>query len=641
MVVLSNAQSCSSHSSVSSHGAPCNSAPWGRWGPCSLPAAISHGAAPKAAVHAGKTPDIARRRPHSGGGKKGAARLRLPLTWHAGPSGQNDALPSLPSMSERSPDEDAAAARAEGREVAQRAATPVGLDELATPLLQDIFMLLPLDARACLAATCRRLRAIAEAQALWQVLDFGTVRHWCPPLTPAALAALLARAARHGGPCELSMLPAPNPRRPAVACRCSDPWAGMGPCVLCKVYNFAGPAVLESPPVCRRLAGGAVLAALRDSGAGANLLRLRAGEAHAFAPGDAAALAAACPRLRDGELVLLEEPSPYPWIHHRRPPGATQLPPGMLTQRCEDPARQERNGCLVVARAKTAFRPEEATLLSLRRAALNGTATSLNLSSCELHTGASVLATLQELPQFAALRCINLCGNRIANGASLWRELGRLPLLESLDVGNNPLGRTGAAALAEGVLLRAGGAAGGAAAQNPLAPLLRLDANGCELCDGGVAELARALPHLAALGVQRNYVGDGGAAAITSALQQCAPAPLETLNLADNHLSSLAVCALAAALGAGCAPELARLDLHGSVARDQGAEALAAALCTGNLPRLRALLLGNNLVGRAGAAALRDAAGACPELRGGKLDLHDNPCCERGGSSRGCRSSRR
>ena len=567
------------------------------------------------------------------------------MTWRpqAGPARHNAALPSprraRRSMSERPLD---ATAAAEGRAVAQRAPlSSLGtLAALPEPLLELIVTLLPLDARACLAATCRRFRAMAEAPALWRVLDFGTLLQRGPgvsatPPQVAALTQLLARAAAHGGPCELRLLPAAP--RPAVACGCATPWAGEGPCLACEEI-----AQRCGPPLCRVLAGRGLVAALRDSGAGAHVLRLVAGTAHAFGPTDAAALAAACPRLCGGEVVLLEPNNFRRHIWGPAPPWPVQarrevpLPAGVLTQRVDRAVGHVRHdGSLVMAHAKEAYRPEDVTLGAARRAAADalGTVptTSLVLASCALHTAAPVLAMLREAP-FAALTRVNLRGNRIADGAELWRELGRMPLLQALDVSNNPLRRDGAAALAEGVLLRAGGAGGGdaMAAAAHASPLLRLEANSCELCDGGVAELARALPHLAALGVRRNYMGDGGADAITHQLQLCAPAPLRALDMADNHVGAAAVAALAAALGAGCAPELASLDMHGSAARDVGAEALAAAMRSGNLSRLRMLALGNNVIGSAGAEALQAAAGACPELRaarGGKLDLHDNPWC--------------
>ena len=77
MVVLSKAHSCSSQARVSSHGAPCISAPWGGRGPASSRAEnMSQGAEPKAAVHTGGTPDIARRRGRSSGWGRGASAGR-------------------------------------------------------------------------------------------------------------------------------------------------------------------------------------------------------------------------------------------------------------------------------------------------------------------------------------------------------------------------------------------------------------------------------------------------------------------------------------------------------------------------------------------------------------------------------------
>ena len=62
---------------------------------------------------------------------------------------------------------------------------------LPDELVLRILALLPLDARACCAVQCRRLRAATQHDLLWRRLDFEEVRR---PINGAVLAQLCLRA---------------------------------------------------------------------------------------------------------------------------------------------------------------------------------------------------------------------------------------------------------------------------------------------------------------------------------------------------------------------------------------------------------------------------------------------------------------
>jgi len=165
-------------------------------------------------------------------------------------------------------------------------------------------------------------------------------------------------------------------------------------------------------------------------------------------------------------------------------------------------------------------------------------------------------------------------------------------------------------------------------AEDALAHDACFHASDSALDDEDVRSLGLALTKAAPASLKSIHLGGnalrGGSLAALLAALPAAPA-LETLWLADNELDGAAMAAFAMCTGnGGGGGALKHLSLQRNRVGDDGAASLAAALAGGALPALELLYLGENEVGDAGATALAEALreGACPKLR--RLGLQAN-----------------
>lgn len=193
--------------------------------------------------------------------------------------------------------------------------------------------------------------------------------------------------------------------------------------------------------------------------------------------------------------------------------------------------------------------------------------------------------------------------------------------LVSLCINDNRLGASGAAAVAEAVLLSGDESDACIATSRPLGAMRLLDLCWNQVGLAGAvavaAALARARRPLIALDLENNDIGDAGAAAIAAAM---ATAPsLQVLRLGANRIGATGAEAFAEALKGGA--KLEHLDLGRNNVGPRGAAHLAGALAAGSC--LLSLRLPVNKLGDAGAKAFVGALGAPPSSGGAGLDTLD------------------
>jgi Leucine-rich repeat (LRR) protein len=203
-------------------------------------------------------------------------------------------------------------------------------------------------------------------------------------------------------------------------------------------------------------------------------------------------------------------------------------------------------------------------------------------------SGAALLGEALRTPDAAPrLRTLSLAGNGIdaeglMGGLAVAFHLPHCAVLETLDLGDNPLTARGVEALGRAIRGNLG------------------------------------LPCLTTLRLGNTEMGPGGAQALGFAMQYGALSKLQTLVLNDNDVGTAGCDSLSFALSAGAAVHLTHLDL---TANDIGASALPE-LClalSSRCPRLTTLRLGYNPIGGDLGDAMRSLGNA---LRGGKTLPH-------------------
>ena len=514
--------------------------------------------------------------------------------------------------------------------------------DLGDDALRLCFAHLPLDGRACLAATCRRLRAMATHAPLWTELRFRGTR---APAGEDTLCALIERARALAG----------------AAFSCLD----------LDGSNVAGELKVVPLPQLRLL----YPLLTGTTGVGAQLSELRLGDCAALPPGAAIALASkdTFPLLQEGGTsfrLAVDEPGIARLARGEALPRgcSVSLEPGRCIR-----GRSLRDALVddtfaaalsAVAAAggtlyhvstrghhhdtrSTRYRAEELVALVTLAPAAFAPLASLDLRDC-------IMPQADEQSAFAAALagCTQLARVTLSR-QHLWpavlRAFAALPSLTSLDISYARLCDympahsvfTAAAWLRVGLL---DAAARGGGAARPLA----LDATGCALHDTGAAELAAALAdgaRLRELRLGNNGITCVGATALAQAIQDGARAdarrgavfPLRTLSLAQNKVRHAGAVALARALSAPGVCVTA-LDLGKNEFGDAGAGAFASALAMPGCPlrelmldgcgvsALGAAVLARALVGDGTAAASGCAAASALHL----LDLGNSQLCDAG-----------
>jgi uncharacterized protein (TIGR02996 family) len=191
---------------------------------------------------------------------------------------------------------------------------------------------------------------------------------------------------------------------------------------------------------------------------------------------------------------------------------------------------------------------------------------------------------LADAPHLSGLRLLMLAGNQI--GPAGVSALGSLASLDTLYLGNNPLGSEGALNLARSPLWHR---------------LQALSLFGCRIGDMGLVALAEAgLARLTSLDLAENGIGSTG---IASLARSPLAANLTELDLTGNVIGDAGAQELAES------PHLSNLrwlDLQDNDLTDVGATVLAN---SPYLENLRVLDVGRNPIRRAGQAALCDRFG--------------------------------
>ena len=497
--------------------------------------------------------------------------------------------------------------------------------DLGNDPLLCVFKHLPLDARACLAVTCPRLRALAADPSLWAELRF---RGMPRPVTYAALCALLARARACAGDA-------------FAVLDLSVAALHLGDRRLVEKYD----APYRSGIRARTMAGDELLKRVAECG---SLRDVNFGDEAVLTPRQAVALATACPRLQRATFrlvfdlggvamlargaalprnccVSLEPFGAYDRRTFRNPEDLDVPAPfavaaaavgaagGSLSRFSvlgQDPPHHRRN-CAGALAALVALAPRALAMLS-----------HLDLRGFSMPPDAERGALAAALASCAQLESA-VFGERV--GPLELQAVSGLPTLTSLVLEDARLGEgddaaAAAAALRDGLLHAAGCGS----------RLDMLNISSCELGDAGAVELAAALAGGARVGellLAGNGITDAGAVALADAIALQKPQHLLRLDFSGNKFGEAGMAALARAV---CAPgtALLRLNLRNlETCGDAGAAALAPALAARSCS-LAELLLNGCSVGARGAAAL--AAALLERASSGttsarlRLDLSDN-----------------
>ena len=495
--------------------------------------------------------------------------------------------------------------------------------DLGSDELLCVFKHLPLDARACLAVTCPRLRAVAADPSLWAELRF---RDMPRPVTYAALCALLARARACAG----------------------DAFAALdlSGAALCRgrlVEKYDAP--YRSGIRARTLAGNELLKRVAECG---SLRDVNCGDEAVLTPRQAVALATACPRLHRATFrlvfdlggvamlargaalprnccVSLEPFGAYDRRTFRNPEDLNVPAPFAVAAAAVGAAGGSLSRFSVLGQEPPFHRRNcagaLAALVALAPRAL-ATLSHLDLRGFGMPPDAERGALAAALGSCAQLESA-VFGQR--TGPLELQAVSGLPTLKSLVMEDARLGEgdyaaAAAAALRDGLLHAAGCGS----------RLDTLNIGGCELGDAGAMELAAALAGGARVGellLKGNGITDAGAVALAHAIAQQKPPHLLLLDFSGSKFGEAGMAALAPVV---CAPgaALRRLNLRNiETCGDAGAAALAPVLAARSCP-LDELLLSGCGVGARGAAALAaalleraDSGKTSTQLR---LDLSDN-----------------
>jgi uncharacterized protein (TIGR02996 family) len=214
------------------------------------------------------------------------------------------------------------------------------------------------------------------------------------------------------------------------------------------------------------------------------------------------------------------------------------------------------------------------------------------------------LRALAKAPWLAGLHRLNVTDNGVSGAGVVALAAVTQAHLTLLQLGGNPIGNSGAVALA--------GAPG-------LARLEDLDLHYCDISRNGLAALTTSaqLCCLRRLDLSRNSLKTSAGAALAGAhfLPGLTTLYLDRCDLGDAGVETLA--------SAPAASALTSLSLNGNGLTDRSARAIAA---SPHLARLTTLGLQDNAITADGAAALR----ASPHLRRlTSLNLQNNPCTRR------------